>query len=57
MLKLKFNIIINNIGKALQAVGTIPILSFQFQYSHELEELHIDKTIKQWHERTSIHPG
>lgn len=48
-LKLKFNIIINNItiAKALQAVGAIPKFSFQFQYSHELEGLHIDKTVKQ----------
>lgn len=30
-LKLKFNIIIDNIGKALQAVGAIPKLSFWFQ--------------------------
>lgn len=57
MLKLQINIIINNTGQVLQFVGTTPKLSLQFQCSHELEELQIDRSIKQRHKAINTHSG
>lgn len=54
MSKFQVYIIINNIG---EVVETIPKLSLQFQCSHVLEKLELDRSVKQWHKATNTHSG